>query len=87
MSLDEQIQLSALLKAHCADATHGEDARKLLTDLRQRPDIALVVADDIDHFMQSAVPLATSDAAPRRAGSMDQATAGHVRELGCLHRA
>ena len=61
MSLDEQIQLSALLKAHCADATHGEDARKLLTDLRQRPDIALVVADDIDHFMQSAVPLAPSE--------------------------
>jgi hypothetical protein len=58
MTLDEQVELFAVLRAHCADPINGPDALDLLKQLRERPDIAYRVAQDIDVFI--ATPQAPS---------------------------
>ena len=51
MTLDEQIELAAVLKVHSGDPVHGIDATDLLRMLRDRHDVAFRVAQDIDSFL------------------------------------
>jgi hypothetical protein len=85
MPVDDQIQLAALLKVHCADPAHGEEARTLLAELRARSDVALVVAHDIDQFLSppppppptrtpAAEPMPNPDPAPAQTAEREPTT-------------
>ena len=51
LTRDEQIQLTAVLKAHSDDPLHGGDALELLHRLRARPDVMFEIAVGIDAFL------------------------------------
>jgi TIR domain/Protein of unknown function (DUF2510) len=51
LTRDQQIQLTAVLKAHSADALHGDEALELLHRLRSRGDVIFEIAVEIDGFL------------------------------------
>ncbi len=63
LTSDEQVELSAVLVAHCEDPIHREDALELLGQLRARSDVTYRVVTFIDAFV-GGVSATPSDAKP-----------------------
>jgi hypothetical protein len=53
LGLDEQAQLFAALKVHTRDEDHRDDAIELLRSLRNRIDLTVAVARELDDFFQA----------------------------------
>ena len=71
LTRDAQIQLAAVLKVHSVDPLLAEDALDLLRELRMRPDVAHVVALDVDAFLSAPASAGAPslDERPRRVRS------------------
>ena len=61
MTSDEQVELSAVLMAHCDDPIHREDALNLLNQLRVRTDATYRVVKLIDSFIEAPPPVKPPD--------------------------